>query len=104
MTPAKPPAVSLLRRVGFPAALAVLLLLCVPVLVLVILHLADADGAVNQWLTENFQLDYGNPLPWALGLLFLLIPVGILLLCFLKLKRKPVQVPSTFLWRKSIED
>ena len=32
------------------------------------------------------------------------MPLVILLLYFLKLKRKPLQVPSTFLWRKSIED
>src|SRR5262249_25499696 len=33
-----------------------------------------------------------------------LVPLAILLLYFLKLKRKPLAVPSTFLWRKSIED
>ena len=32
------------------------------------------------------------------------IPPAIVLLYFLKLKRKPVEVPSTYLWRKSIED
>jgi uncharacterized LabA/DUF88 family protein len=32
------------------------------------------------------------------------VPVGIVLLYFLKLKRQPVEVPSTFLWKKSIED
>lgn len=33
-----------------------------------------------------------------------LIPPAILALYFLKLKREPMQVPSTFLWHKAIED
>uniref|UniRef100_UPI00356A1DFC vWA domain-containing protein n=1 Tax=Novipirellula sp. TaxID=2795430 RepID=UPI00356A1DFC len=42
-----------------------------------------------------------TPLHWAL---FSLIPIGIILLYFLKLRREPVEVPSTFLWKKTIED
>ena len=34
----------------------------------------------------------------------LLVPLLLILLYFLKLKRKPLQVPSTFLWRRVIED
>jgi hypothetical protein len=32
------------------------------------------------------------------------IPLAIIALYFLKLKRQPLEVPSTYLWRKSIED
>src|SRR5262249_26180337 len=40
---------------------------------------------------------------WAAIILFL-IPSLVVLLYFLKLRRKPLEVPSTFLWRRSIED
>jgi hypothetical protein len=42
-----------------------------------------------------------SPWQWALAAA---VPVGIVALYFLKLKRKPLVVPSTFLWKKSIED
>jgi hypothetical protein len=38
---------------------------------------------------------------WAL---FSAVPFGIVLLYFLKLRRQAVTVPSTFLWRKTVED
>src|SRR5262245_24846499 len=95
---------STLARIWFPVSLVAVLLLTLPVLVLVVLHLAGADADVNRWLGESFSLSYEFPLPWAAGIVMLLIPPAIILLYFLKLKRKPLQVPSTFLWRKSIED
>ena len=42
-----------------------------------------------------------SPAQWAL---LAAVPVAILALYFLKLKRQPVEVPSTYLWRKAIED
>jgi hypothetical protein len=49
----------------------------------------------------NLVPSFSSPLAWTvLGL----IPVGILALYFLKLKREPVEVPSTFLWSRTIED
>ncbi len=42
-----------------------------------------------------------TPLQWAVATA---IPIGVVALYFLKLKRQPLQVPSTFLWQKSVED
>ncbi len=42
-----------------------------------------------------------SPLQW---MLFALVPPSIIALYFLKLKRQPLEVPSTYLWKKSIED
>ena len=42
-----------------------------------------------------------SPWQWAI---MAALPVLLVLLYFLKLKRHPVEVPSTYLWKKSIED
>ena len=41
--------------------------------------------------------------PW-LWMLLGLVPIGILGLYFLKLRRQPLTVPSTYLWAKTVED
>jgi hypothetical protein len=84
--------------------LILLALFAVPGLILVVLTLLQLDAPVNEWLQENLQVSYQLALaPW-LAILLLLSPLIVLILYFLKLKRKAVQVPSTFLWKKSIED
>jgi len=45
-----------------------------------------------------------NTLSWWQWTILAAIPPAIVLLYFLKLKRKPIEVPSTYLWHKSIED
>ena len=45
-----------------------------------------------------------NMLSWWQWALVGAVPAAIILLYFLKLKRQPVEVPSTYLWLKSIED
>src|SRR4051794_14567025 len=86
----------------FPAGLAVLLLLAVPGVLLLALNLVGKQNAVNGWLQNRLGLSYHFALPWWAALLLFLVPPVLVLLYFLKLKRKPLQVPSTFLWRKSI--
>ncbi|HLJ91875.1 MAG TPA: BatA and WFA domain-containing protein, partial [Gemmataceae bacterium] len=93
-----------LARIWFPLALLALLVLAIPGLMLFGLHLYGGEGAFNSWLQDRFQLSYHIPLVWWMALILLLVPLAIVLLYFLKLKRKPLSVPSTFLWRKSIED
>src|ERR1700758_4346470 len=88
----------------FPVSLALLLLLTIPGMGLLALDLLGRQGAVNRWLQDTFSISYHIPVPWWAALLLLLVPFLIVLLYFLKMKRKPLQVPSTYLWRKSIED
>src|SRR5437870_13242767 len=95
---------SYLARYWFPLALIVLLVLAIPGFLLYGLNLAGQQDPVNRQLEDTFKLSYHIPIPWWAGLLLLLVPLAVLLLYFLKLKRRPLAVPSTFLWRKSIED
>lgn len=98
------PILTTLARAWFPVALIVLLLLALPGLVLFVLNLLGMESQVNPWLQDHWRISYHIPIPWWAGLVILLVPICILLLYFLKLKRKPLHVPSTFLWKKSIED
>src|SRR3954466_2718351 len=58
-------------------------------------------GSLGQW-TSNLQ--FATPLGATAWAVLAGIPVGIIALYFLKLRRRPVQVPSTLLWRRSLED
>src|SRR3954464_4996426 len=93
-----------LRRIWFPLALAACLLVMLPGAILFGLNLFGRETEVNRWLEDQFRLSYHVPIPWWGALLLFLVPPLLILLYFLKLKRKPLSVPSTFLWKKSIED
>jgi hypothetical protein len=93
-----------LSRYWFPAALVILLLMALPGIVLLAIHLLGQEAAVSAWLQENWKISYHLSVPVWAGIVLLLVPLLLLLLYFLRLKRKPLQVPSTFLWKKSIED
>jgi len=52
----------------------------------------------------GFPVEFASPLGGAAWAVLAGIPVGIIALYFLKLRRRPLQVPSTLLWRRSLED
>jgi hypothetical protein len=54
------------------------------------------------WLAV--PLEFNSPLGLAAWSALAGVPVGIIALYFLKLRRRPVRVPSTILWRRSMED
>ncbi len=47
---------------------------------------------------------FASPLNWWQWLLLVSLPPAVLALYFLKLKRQPLQVPSTYLWHQTLED
>src|SRR5262249_15498929 len=89
-----------LGRSWFAVAMAVLLLVAIPGFVLFGLTVFGREAHINDWLQNKFQLTYHIPFAWWVALILLLVPLLVILLYFLKLKRKPLSVPSTFLWKK----
>jgi hypothetical protein len=60
---------------------------------------------VWNWLGQmSFPIELNTPLGLAAWSALAGVPVGIIALYFLKLRRRPVRVPSTILWRRSLED
>ncbi len=86
-----------MRSLWFPLTLALVVLLGLAGAAVVVLHLFGTATSLGP-ITSSWLL------PWWAGVILLLLPPLLLLLYFLKLKRRPVAVPSTFLWRKATED
>src|SRR5262245_32801389 len=93
-----------LARSWFSIAVFALLLLALPGLYLFGMHVLGMETTANDWLEKNLRLSFHVALPLAAAGTLLSLPFILVLLYFLKLRRKALQVPSTFLWKKSIED
>ena len=53
---------------------------------------------------EAAAMEWINMLSWWQWALLGAVPPALVALYFLKLRRQPLEVPSTFLWKRSIED
>jgi hypothetical protein len=62
------------------------------------------SGVWSRLSALSFPVEFNTPLGLAAWSALAGVPVGIIALYFLKLRRRPVQVPSTILWRRSLED
>src|SRR5262249_49974492 len=67
----------------------------------------EASGMGDLWNRlgqVSFPIELNSPLGLGMWSALAGVPVGIIALYFLKLRRRPVRVPSTLLWRRSLED
>lgn len=91
-------------RTLFLIAVVALILLALPSLVVFGADLGGYGKEINDWLESSFNVSHRVALALPAAIALFCVPPIIILLYFLRLKRKSIAVPSTFLWKKSVED
>jgi hypothetical protein len=91
-------------RTLFLVGVVALILFALPGVVAFAADLFGYGADLNQWAESTLGVSHRLALGTPAALVLFFVPPLIVLLYFLRLKRKPLAVPSTFLWKKSVED
>jgi hypothetical protein len=91
-------------RTFFPIAVVLLALFALPGVIIFGADLLGYDRPVNEWLESRLGVSHRVAVSLPAAVVLFCVPPIIILLYVLRLKRKPIVVSSTYLWKKSIED
>src|SRR3954469_13332771 len=91
-------------RTLFPVAVGLLVLFALPGAAVFAADLLGYGPALNGWLETRLGLSHHLAMSVPAAVALFAVPLVIVLLYFLRLRRTPVAVSSTYLWHKSVED
>lgn len=91
-------------RFAFPVAVAALVLFALPAVGVFAADLLGYGPDLNAWLEKSFGLSHRLALSIPAAIVLLAVPLAIIVLHLLRLRRRAVVVSSTLLWRASAED
>lgn len=91
-------------RTFFIVGIVALLVAALPGVVAFAADLMGYGADVNNWAENHLGLSHRLALATPAALILFFVPPAIVLLYFLRLKRRPMTVASTYLWKKSVED
>jgi len=91
-------------RFAFPVAVATLVLLGLPAVGVLIADSLGYGLDLNTWLEERGGLSHHLALSLPAAFTLLAVPLLLIILHLLRLRRTPVAVSSTLLWRASMDD
>jgi hypothetical protein len=91
-------------RFGFPVAVAALVVFALPGVGIFVADLLGYGPALDAWLESRVGLSHRLALSVPAALVLFAVPVVIIVLHLLRLRRRPHVVSSTLLWRASAED
>jgi hypothetical protein len=91
-------------RFAFPVAVAALIALSLPAVGVLIADVTGNGPDLNTWLETRGGLSHQLAISLPAAFVLLAVPLGLVVLHLLRLRRTPVVVSSTLFWRASIED